>query len=443
MAYVRCRTGRSGRKRYTAYYRDVRGVQRSAGTFPRFEQARKAGVDAQARVLDGRFLDQASGRQSFERYVTRVWLPALSLEATTRQGYAYVIDKYLLGHFGEIKMLHVMPGTVREFFALLQAAGVGAPTVQKCNTVLCSIFNTAVNDRIVAVHPCAGVGVPAVVSGPLQVLSPGEFEAILAHLPGECWRLMAELAVESGCRWGELAELRARDLNVEAGELTVARTVVELRPRYRREREEGFLVKSYPKNRQWRRIALSAALVERLARHLRARGAGPEALLFPAAPGRDQRAAAASRTPQQFTRGGRRFAHGTLYAYSIGACRCVACRGAMARYRADRREHGRDRPAVGSRLGYERHVRRDWFRTRVWAPAVRAAGITRPVRVHDLRHASASWALEGGASPEAVRQRLGHLSLRATERYLHNLPGADRRALNAFLRIQHGPACEP
>lgn len=47
-------------------------MQRSAGTFARFEQARKAGVDAQARVLDGRFLDQARGSCGARIYDARL-----------------------------------------------------------------------------------------------------------------------------------------------------------------------------------------------------------------------------------------------------------------------------------------------------------------------------------------------------------------------------------
>jgi hypothetical protein len=57
------------------------------------------------------------------------------------------------------------------------------------------------------------------------------------------------------------------------------------------------------------------------------------------------------------------------------------------------------------------------------------------VRVHDLRHASASWALAGGASVQEVRAHLGRCSLHATDRYLHNLPGTDRAAINTLSRI--------
>jgi site-specific recombinase XerD len=56
--------------------------------------------------------------------------------------------------------------------------------------------------------------------------------------------------------------------------------------------------------------------------------------------------------------------------------------------------------------------------------------------MHDLRHAHASWLLAGGADLQVVRQRLGHGSLRTTERYLHTLPDVDETALDALAKIR-------
>jgi site-specific recombinase XerD len=80
---------------------------------------------------------------------------------------------------------------------------------------------------------------------------------------------------------------------------------------------------------------------------------------------------------------------------------------------------------------------RNTFRTRCWLPALTRAGIDFHVRVHDLRHAHASWLLAGGADLKAVMERLGHAQIQTTQKYLHTLPEADDKALDAFTRIRN------
>jgi site-specific recombinase XerD len=68
---------------------------------------------------------------------------------------------------------------------------------------------------------------------------------------------------------------------------------------------------------------------------------------------------------------------------------------------------------------------------------VQAANLDFNVRVHDLRHAHASWLLAGGADIQVVNECLGHASLRTTEKYLHTLPDADDTALDALRRTRY------
>ena len=76
------------------------------------------------------------------------------------------------------------------------------------------------------------------------------------------------------------------------------------------------------------------------------------------------------------------------------------------------------------------------FNTRYWRPAVTRAGIDFPVRMHDLRHAHASWLLAGGADLKSVMERMGHTQIMTTQKYLHTLPDADDRALAAFEAVR-------
>jgi integrase len=71
-------------------------------------------------------------------------------------------------------------------------------------------------------------------------------------------------------------------------------------------------------------------------------------------------------------------------------------------------------------------LRPENFRTRVWLPAVQAAGVA-PLRVHDLRHTCASLAIAAGADVKVLQRMLGHASAALTlDRYGHLMPGQAR-----------------
>ena len=57
------------------------------------------------------------------------------------------------------------------------------------------------------------------------------------------------------------------------------------------------------------------------------------------------------------------------------------------------------------------------FRNNVWYPAVdraKAKGLTKQVRIHDMRHTCASWMIADGAQPHVVQRHLGHESITTT-----------------------------
>src|SRR3954451_2512571 len=64
------RAGRDGRPAHTAMYRDLRGRQRSAGTFASERQANRAWQRAEAALASGRMADPRRGRQTVRAYVT-------------------------------------------------------------------------------------------------------------------------------------------------------------------------------------------------------------------------------------------------------------------------------------------------------------------------------------------------------------------------------------
>ena len=441
MGFSRKRVGPDGAARYQAMYRDARDRQLSAGTYPSRRQADHAWQRAEAMLAAGRPGDPRAGQMSFATYVEQTWFPNHVLEPTTREGYRYNLDRHILPTFGRMRMGEILPMHVREWVTQLTARGVSPATVRHVKIILSAVFTTALNDFIIVLHPCRGVKSPTVAVKEYRILTPQEFDRLYYALRSPVARLLADTAVGSGLRWGELAELRLADIHIPSSILTVTRGVVEVHPRYHPDGDR-FLIKPYPKSRRSRRFKLEPELVSNIAELAGALRLSNDDLLFNfhqlAAPEMPQRRLVSVdelglTSPNS---AGRRYRHGSLSAYTAGLCRCDHCRAAFAAYRARRRSNGLDSPRATRTRDTDGHIPRNWFRNRIWLPACAAAGIDPPVRLHDLRHSHASWLLAGGADLQVVKERLGHTSIATTEKYLHTLPTADETALAALRRIR-------
>ena len=229
----------------------------------------------------------------------------------------------------------------------MQREGRSAWTIQYCkSSILSSIFTTALNDQVTYIHPCRGVKIPTVPATPRTIITPEQFDAIYAALPDTDARLLVETAIETGLRWGELNELRVRDLSLATRMLTVSRKVIELNRSFHPDGKR-FLVKNYPKDKEYRRLKLSPQIAAKLKAHIKDRSLGRGDLLFlrrwrlPRPRLVVVTQAAGFTEPNEV---GRRYRHGTLSAYNAGRCHCAHCRRAYADYRAARRAAAGDRP---------------------------------------------------------------------------------------------------
>jgi integrase len=279
MGHSRPRTGTDGKTRYTAYYVDIKGKEKSAGTFSNRKESDKAWQRAEVKVSEGRVGDPARGRQPFRAYVLDSWLPNHHVEASTLQSYTYSIHKHLIPEFGDMKMAEILPEHVRAWIVKLKGSGMKPVTIRYNKILLSAIFTTALDDQVTFIHPVRGVRTPHVPRKPLQILTPEQFDDVWRALPDPMHRLLVETEIESGLRWGELTELRVKDLNRSSRILTVSRAVVEVNPKFH-PTGGRFLVKDYPKDKEYRRLKLSPQIVAKLDDHIQANSLTAADLLF-------------------------------------------------------------------------------------------------------------------------------------------------------------------
>ena len=91
-----------------------------------------------------------------------------------------------------------------------------------------------------------------------------------------------------------------------------------------------------------------------------------------------------------------------------------------------------------------KRIRHGWFYTRVWKPALEEAGLPADVRIHDLRHSSASLLISQGVHPRAVQAHLGHSSIAVTmDRYGHLFPSEFEAIADKLEALHERAAAQP
>lgn len=222
--------------------------------------------------------EQKVTKQTFNEYALQ-WLDnrlvdGRPLKPRTREHYEALLDEHIYPTFGSLPLTSITSEDVRTWHAKLDKA---TPTLRAhCYSLLRAILSTAASDGKIAANPCVirGAGTARRVHK-IRPASLDELETITKEMP-EPYRAMILLASWCALRFGELAELRRMDLDLETDEvIRVRRAVVRTK--------SGFEVTTPKSAAGQRDVAipphLLPALEDHLAKHV---GKKPDSLVFPA-----------------------------------------------------------------------------------------------------------------------------------------------------------------
>jgi len=146
------------------------------------------------------------------------------LRPLTVVDYRRSLDLHILPTLGDVRLSEVTRGTVRAWHDTTMANT--APRARsKAYALLRTVMNNAVQDELIAASPVQirGAGV-ARRKHEIEPASLAELDAIVAAMP-ERLGLTVLLATWCALRYGEVAELRRKDVNLNAGQLRIARSV--------------------------------------------------------------------------------------------------------------------------------------------------------------------------------------------------------------------------
>ncbi|MCH5645362.1 site-specific integrase [Gordonia sp. ABSL49_1] len=290
------------------------------------------------------------------------------LKIRTRDHYRQLLDLHILPAFRAKRLDQITPADVRKWHDNLLP---DAPTMRAhAYSLLRTIMMTAYNSELIVANPCRVEGAGSARRRSRTVPASVDELAVIVENMTPRYRLMVSLAAWCALRFGELIEIRRRDvmLEYETGDdgerQLVAGYVAVSRGAVRDAEKNAYIAQDSAKSDAGSRtVHIPPHVLDAVEHHLQEHtGPNRDALLFPAPEG-------GYLTPT------------TLYNH--------------------------------------------------FHPARDAA--KRPdLRFHDLRHTGAVLAAATGATLAELQQRLGHSTVSAAMRYQHAAQGRDRKIAEAL-----------
>jgi integrase len=151
------------------------------------------------------------------------WLLVRELRPRTREHYRVLLDQRILPMLGDLPVKEISPSLVRSWYAAMDDGK--ATTRAHAYSLLRAILTTAVGDEIITANPCLIRGASTTKRKiKIKPASVKELEKLVTAMP-EKYRLMVLLAAWCALRFGELTELRRKDIDLKTEVIHVRRGV--------------------------------------------------------------------------------------------------------------------------------------------------------------------------------------------------------------------------
>lgn len=280
--------------RVQASYVGPDGVRRTAPhTFPGVTDARAWLSIQRAKIVEGKWqaadaARAAQGKRSgtFGEYAqqwlnTRTNRSGEALKPRTRAEYERLLST-CLEPLSELRLNAITPEVVRQWYTSLSSSGA-VTQAARAYGLLKSILNTAVEDGRIVLNPCKIRGAHTASTGKRVDPPTPEQLAVIVDRISPRYKAAVLLAAWAGVRFGELTELRRKDLTVvrdgQGIVVTVSRGVTYVVG-------TGFIVGGTKSAAGMRSINLPPHVVPAILEHLEQYvDDSTDALLFPASDG--------------------------------------------------------------------------------------------------------------------------------------------------------------
>jgi integrase len=261
----------NGGKRYRVRYRTPDRRQTDKRGFRTKHDAEQFLASVEVSMGRGEWVDPTLSRASVHAW-SDVWIAAhANLKPSTRSAYEWLLRKHILPKWGATPLVAVAHTDVQAWVTKLSES-LAPSSVRKIHVVFSGLMKYAVHDRRIARNPCDGIRLPRVGASSRGYLTSQQVDELAARCGPDSDIIY--LLAYTGLRWGEMAALKVKRVDLGRRRLDIAEAVTE---------PEGEIIWGTPKNHERRSVPFPAFLKDAMTS--RTRGKQPDDLVFPSPKG--------------------------------------------------------------------------------------------------------------------------------------------------------------
>jgi integrase len=151
-----------------------------------------------------------------------------TVSRATYDAYKRDVHHHIIPELGRRKLREMTPGDIRRLFRRMAERGLKDRSIQYVHTTLRKSLKAAVVDRLINHNPTDGVKplkTPTGAARESKALSPSQVKALLDAASESRFEALYVVAIHTGLRRGELLGLRWTDADLDAGTVTVRRSL--------------------------------------------------------------------------------------------------------------------------------------------------------------------------------------------------------------------------
>ncbi|SIJ03698.1 phage integrase family protein [Mycobacteroides abscessus subsp. bolletii] len=213
-------------------------------------------------------------RETLEQYGKR-WIEQRNLKPRTKIHYNNLLEKHISPALGNVVVNNLRPAMVRSWYAKTLK---DKPTYRAhAYQLLHAICDTAAKDELLERNPCMIDGATATKRTREPVVPDIAAMSVIADKIEAKFKTLVLISAWCGLRFGEVIELRRKDIGIGCEIITIARGVTHRST----DNPDDRCVISTPKSGKGRAVVVPPHIRDDIAQHLDTYvGAAPDALLF-------------------------------------------------------------------------------------------------------------------------------------------------------------------